>query len=91
MNKFKICPRCDVKTFFRRRICDACGLKSYENNSYTFRTNKYIVDIFTINTIISSRKLEKGLLYKPIFEITISKQISLKATDQDIDKLLILK
>jgi len=41
-------------------------------------------------TEIVSRKLEKGYLYKPAFVIRISRLISPKATEEDIDKLLIL-
>lgn len=54
MNRFKICPRCDKKFFFSRRICD-CSFISFHPNTYSgiikqikyqFNTEKYKIVVY---------------------------------------------
>jgi hypothetical protein len=94
MEKFRVCPRCDKRYWFKRYIClnDKCSFLCFHNNniySYGFSTEKYTVgcNIKGISDIFLNKKSNGVYNYT----VSIKRMMSPKATDEDIEKLLLLQ
>jgi hypothetical protein len=100
--RFRICPRCDTVYLFKRYEC-GCGFENYINNDnyYAFKTKKYhvIVSLNLKKSLIESvEKKPKMTLFAsqwhgvqvPVMAASIPKILSPEASEEDIDKLLLL-
>ena len=98
--KFKICPRCDKKYWFNKYKCK-CGFRCIiwaPDIVFLFNTDKFKVDVYgsrgyTLITSKAYKLVEWFPGYKvriPNFTAKIPKTLSPKATDEDIEKLLLL-
>src|SRR5258708_5513361 len=95
ITKFNICPRCSNKYWWKRFKCKKCSFSIIndaweypDQGYYMFETDRYIVSIYDIdNGNVSLIKDKMGPLWT---SYTIKKAIDPKATDETIEKLLIL-
>ena len=79
---FRICPRCDKWSFFKRLDCKKCGLH-IDGCDYEFWCggNFLTVCMYRNKTIIG----------QSVFEGEFDYAISLKITEDDLYKLLVLQ
>jgi uncharacterized protein (DUF983 family) len=88
------CPRCDGETlvagfYFGEESCANCSLRRYNSLCTSFSTDKYRVFVYVniTNVFVNAAAIEQSIHKR---KITIPKAISIKATEEDIEKLLLL-
>ena len=81
----KSCPRCDATNYKKHVFCGTCGFyEYYSDNWYQYRTERYVItgkrdECRTAICIIRGGN-----------KISIGRLLSYKATESDIDKLMVL-
>lgn len=91
---FNKCPRCEKNYWIKQYLCKNCSYNEY-GKTKMFKTTKYFVSIFADYTVIKSiNKIEYdtpfGNFLTHAFVKNIPRQLSIKSTEEDIDKYLIL-
>ena len=90
MKPFRVCPRCDKWSIFKRSMCYECEfrvpdyLDGLTDWIYKFPTDRYYVWAKT-----GGSRVENWGVF-PVLDVYIPKQLSPKTTDADIERLLLL-
>ena len=100
MKPFRVCPRCDKWSIFKRSVCYECDfrvpdyLDGLTDWIYKFPTDRYYVWAKTGGSRVEKAKTGGSRVVNwwvfPVTDVYIPKQLSPKTTDADIERLLLL-